>query len=111
MVLKGRSTRPRSGRLLAAASASACTSGGKSSGTPTSRRIASKPPRRAAGGATRMRRAGTSAAEARSVDHAALVRPDADRAVALGDLDVEPELAAVNDLVQAGAGRACRALG
>ena len=43
---------------------------------------------------------GTAAAELADVDHAALVGADADRAVALGDLDVEAQLAVVDDLAK-----------
>ena len=42
-----------------------------------------------------------SGGRAAGVDHAPLVRADADRAVALGDLDVEAELAPVDDLAAA----------
>jgi hypothetical protein len=44
------------------------------------------------------------------LDHAALVGADADRALALGHLDVEADLAAVDDLAHSGAHPARRSL-
>ena len=49
--------------------------------------------------------------DAADVDHAALVGADADRALALVDLDVEAKLAIVDDLAQGRADRAGRSLG
>src|SRR3954470_24721246 len=46
-----------------------------------------------------------------TLHHAPLVRPDADRALALEDLDVEAVLALVDDLAQRRARHAARALG
>src|SRR5829696_8706271 len=45
------------------------------------------------------------------LDHAPLVRADADRAVPLLDLDVEAQLAPVDDLLELGVGGAGLALG
>ena len=54
-------------------------------------------------------RLGVAGVDRADVDHAALVGADADRPVALGDLDVEAQLALVGDLAQARAHRAASA--
>src|SRR5919109_3228219 len=59
----------------------------------------------------RRRRRSLSAGDGADLDHAALVRADADRALALLDLDVEAQLAAVDHLAELGVDRAGLALG